>query len=134
MSDHRDNQAKFLERVEGWANKLDLTKKDLYRHIGLLYARPYNWVESRQRGAVHASKEDIDWMIWAEENDTTPSASRPVQYVCYECEESYPGLPFYTMIPAGVEPGAYMCHVCFRGLEAEGHIPDDPNDPRQLLG
>jgi hypothetical protein len=125
MTDHRANQEKFLSRVEGWAEKLEFTKKDLYRHIGALYGKPHNWVESRQRGAVHASKEDIEWMIWAEKNDTTPITSRPEQYACYDCEEMLLGKPYFTMIPArGEDPGAFLCPQCFKGLEAKGYTPD----------
>jgi hypothetical protein len=112
-----------------------MTKKELYRFVAKTYGRSGYWIDARDRGVISPTEEDLNWIRELIENDPAVGKIQDVdQYQCYDCEEQYPGKPFYTMIPSTpAEPGAFLCHFCFRGLEAKGFTPDDPSDTRQIL-
>jgi hypothetical protein len=111
----------FRQIVESWADARNMTKKELYRFMSTHYGRSGYWMDVRDREKIDADQgkdriQDIE------------------QYQCYDCEDRYPGLPFYTMIPSTVqEYGAFLCQFCFKGLEKKGFVPDQADDPRQIF-
>jgi len=123
---------RFRSEVEAWAARLGITKKQLYQVIESSYGRTVGWTEARQRGMTPVRHADLEWLLEVSIKEATEMKIIDVdQYVCYDCEESNYGKPFYTMIPkVSEDPGAFLCPNCFKGLEVDGYEPDDPNDPR----
>lgn len=124
----------FRSIVENWCDARGASKRQLYAFISKKFKRSGYWVDSRDRGVVEVSQEDIAWIKarMAEDSDAAILVNTP-QYQCYDCEHQREGVPFYTMIPAvPPDPGAFLCEYCFKGLEERGFVPDDPLDPRQL--
>jgi len=119
-----ENQAEFRRIFLAWASSLGVTKRQLYKYAQDR-GKTKNWMESRQRGIVTVTHEDLDWLRQASAADTERSIDLPY-YDCYDCEERLIGKPYFTMIPAkGEDPGAFLCPACFKGLEAKGFVPDN---------
>lgn len=129
-----DATKEFRKSIEHWADVRGMTKKELYRFVSVTYGRSGYWIDSRDRGVVTPTEEDLDWIRSLIDSDPAVGKMEDVdQYQCYDCEDRYPGAPFYTMIPSTVqEYGAFLCQFCFKGLEAKGFTPDDPNDTRMI--
>jgi len=89
----------------------------------------------RDRGVITPTEEDLEWLREKIDADQGKDRIQDIeQYQCYDCEDRYPGLPFYTMIPSTVqEYGAFLCQFCFKGLEKKGFVPDQADDPRQIF-
>ncbi len=121
-----DISEEFRKSIEHWADVRGLTKKQLYRFISSHYGKSGYWMDSRDRGVIKPTEFDLEWV--QERINKDPKVAKIIdvpQYTCYDCEDVYPGKPHYTMIPArGDDPGAFLCHVCFDGLEKKGFTPD----------
>jgi len=125
----------FRQIVESWADARNMTKKELYRFMSTHYGRSGYWMDARDRGVITPTEEDLEWLREKIDADQGKDRIQDIeQYQCYDCEDRYPGLPFYTMIPSTVqEYGAFLCQFCFKGLEQKGFVPDQADDPRQIF-
>jgi hypothetical protein len=132
---NQKNAEEFRRVVDRWKDVYGYTNKELYQHVAKQYGKSGYWLDSRIREVTETTEDDLVWITEQLRSDPNYTEMTDVdQYTCYDCEESHPGLPFYTMISSTrLDPGAFLCHFCFKGLEKRGLQPDVPGDPRQII-